>query len=279
MDEIERLEVLDNLQKRYESFSISERKIAEFILQNPESAVNCNVSELANASGTSDATIIRFCKHAGYSGYYQLRIILSRELGRIDHTQGMDAGKDFVPGLLQSYATNILSISQNLNDEVVQKCAKMIENCNCIHIVAAGNTTPLAQYMGFRLGRLGIRSTYHGLAEYFFNDIMTAQEKDIVFAISQSGSSKQVLKAVQLAIEKKITTMAIVGYKYSPISGLVDYFLPAIVEEQKFDYSKNYAHLYEMVVIDVLLDQITKNKKKQNLNMDMQEILMSDLKL
>lgn len=281
MELMDDVKVLDNLRHKYEGLSASEKKIADYILHNPENAVNCNVSELANASGTSDATIIRFCKHAGYSGYYQLRLVLSRELGRMGDNKEKDSDTDTVTGILNLYASNIASLARNLSEDIVHRCAQLLENCHCVHIVAAGNTTPLANYMGFRFGRLGIRSTYHELPEYYLNDLVLADKEDLVLAISQSGTSKQVMKAMELARERKIKTIAIVGYKRSPVSELADYLLPAVVPERFFDYAKTHAHLYEMAVIDLLFAQIMNDRKKQNIdvNMMLQEMLISDLKM
>ena len=72
----------------------------------------------------------------------------------------------------------------------------------CVHLAAVGNASPFAQYMGFRLGRLGIRASYNLLPEYFMNHINLAGKDDIVIAISQSGSSKSVLQAMELAKKK-----------------------------------------------------------------------------
>lgn len=273
--------VLDNLKNSYASMSASEKKIADYILKYPDKAVNCNVSELADASGTSDATIIRFCKHSGYSGYYQLRITLSRELGRIDQTYDSKGDAGTVAGTLQKYAANIQSMSRRIDEKTVQECARLIENSHYVHIVAAGNTTPLAHHVGFRLGRLGIRSTFHMLSEYFLNDVVLAQSDDVILAISQSGTSKQVVKALELAVERKIPTIAVVGYEYSPISRLADYLLPAVVPEQSFDYRKNHAHIYEMAILDALMEVISNNRKNQNqsVDQDFQEMLLSDMKL
>lgn len=273
--------VVENLKSCYANFSASEKKIADYILKYPDKAVNCNVSELANASGTSDATIIRFCKHVGYSGYYQLRITLSRELGRIDQAYDAEQCEGTIMGTLQKFAANIQSMAQKIDEKTFQECARLIENCHYVHIVATGNTTPLAHHVGFRLGRLGIRSTFHMITEYSLNDLVLAQEDDIVLAISQSGTSKQVVKAMELAMERKIPTIAVVGYEYSPVSRLADYLLPAIVPEQTFDYRKNHAHIYEMAVLDALMEVISSHRENcsQVLKQDLQEMLLSDMKL
>ena len=75
-------EVLDVIKEQYDLIFSAEKKVADFVLQNPQKAVECNVSELAKHSGVSDATIVRMCHHIGYTGYYQFRITLARDLGK-----------------------------------------------------------------------------------------------------------------------------------------------------------------------------------------------------
>ena len=83
MDFSEGKTVVEMIREKYNQIFMAERKVADFVLENPERAVNANVSELANLSGVSDATVIRFCKRIGFQGHYQFRITLSRDLGRI----------------------------------------------------------------------------------------------------------------------------------------------------------------------------------------------------
>ena len=83
MDFSEGKTVVEMIREKYNQIFMAERKVADFVLETPERAVNANVSELANLSGVSDATVIRFCKRIGFQGHYQFRITLSRDLGRI----------------------------------------------------------------------------------------------------------------------------------------------------------------------------------------------------
>ena len=71
-------EVLEVIKEQYDYIFSAERKVADFVLQNPQKAVDSNVSELAKQSGVSDATVVRMCHHIGYTGYYQFRISLAR---------------------------------------------------------------------------------------------------------------------------------------------------------------------------------------------------------
>ena len=105
MDFSEGKTVVEMIREKYNQIFMAERKVADFVLENPERAVNANVSELANLSGVSDATVIRFCKRIGFQGHYQFRITLSRDLGRImgGYSRKENEGEDqTAAGLFQS---------------------------------------------------------------------------------------------------------------------------------------------------------------------------------
>ncbi|MHC1770439.1 MAG: MurR/RpiR family transcriptional regulator [Flexilinea sp.] len=281
MDIIQSKSVIETIKENYDQIFSSEKKIADFIIGSPELAVNANVSELANYSNVSDATVIRFCKHIGYQGYYQLRINLSRDLGRkqIYQSEQFDGDDDTVYGLFKAFASDMLKIGQNLDHATILNCANMIKNCKQAHIIAVGNTSPLAQYMGFRLGRLGVKCSYGMIPEYFLNHVNLADTEDIVIAISQSGCSKQVVQAMELAKEKGLKRIAITAYKYSPVSSLADYLLLSDVGERTIYSTKNYSHLYETAVIDALLYYVTNEETIDASNADKPEIIFSEYKL
>ncbi|MBP3468664.1 MAG: MurR/RpiR family transcriptional regulator, partial [Lachnospiraceae bacterium] len=56
-------EVLEVVRERYDDIFSAEKKVADFVLSNPQKVVDSNVSELAKQSGVSDATVVRMCHH------------------------------------------------------------------------------------------------------------------------------------------------------------------------------------------------------------------------
>ncbi len=274
--------VIETIKEHYNQIFLAEKKVADFILENPWKAVNANVSELANYSGVSDATVIRLCKHIGYEGYYQLKICLSRDLGRRQVADGNveNITGDTVSALFRTFAANMIAIGKNLDQNKLLECVNLIKAGNQVHMVAVGNTSPLAQYMGFRLGRLGIKCTYNMVPEYFMNHVNLAGERDIVVAISKSGSSKQVVQAMELAKEKGLKIIAITSHEYSPVSRLADYLLLSGADEQQaFDHYKSHSHLRETAVVDALLHFATNEETIAANSADKPEIILSEYKL
>ena len=60
----------------YDKLGVSEKKVADYILANPSLLISLSISELADLSGSSEATITRFSRHLGFSGFQQLKISL-----------------------------------------------------------------------------------------------------------------------------------------------------------------------------------------------------------
>ncbi|WP_243142886.1 MurR/RpiR family transcriptional regulator [Lactonifactor sp. BIOML-A7] len=279
-DSILQMEVLDVIKQKYGEIFAAEKKVADFVLQNPQKTVDSNVSEIAKQSGVSDATVVRMCHHIGYTGYYQFRITLARDLGKKQYEDiVIPKSIGAIEKLFHDYAENMIAIGRRMDAEIMWNCVNLLKKCNVAHIIAIGNTCSMSQYMGFRLGRLGIRSTYGSSAEFFMNHVNLADQDDIVIAISKSGTSKLVILGMELAKEKGIKMIAITDYAESPVSELADYVLLSSGEDKPFNYYKDYAQTNLMATIDALLNFVTNEEWIKTKQADRPEMILSEYKL
>ncbi|MDR1059612.1 MAG: MurR/RpiR family transcriptional regulator [Treponema sp.] len=273
--------VLENIKACYEDMFAAEKKAADFIIHNPERAVMMNVSELSRLSNVSDATVLRMCKRIGYEGYYQMKIKLSNDLGKNQFLRLKD-GKpkpESPKDLFQILALNMLKIAETLDMDALAASAELIRQADMVHIAAVGNTSPLALNLGFRLGRCGIRTSCSTLPEHFLNNISLAGETDVLVAISHSGTSKQVIQALDLGRGKKIKSIVVTGHEYSPVSNMADYLLLAWTDTPIFGGIEPESHLGELAVLDALLYFLI-NGKSSGAGIDSSvELILSEYKL
>lgn len=68
---------LHRIQTMYSEFSAKERKIADYILENPQRLVHSTINQVADQLLVADATVFRFCKRIGFSGFQALKIALA----------------------------------------------------------------------------------------------------------------------------------------------------------------------------------------------------------
>ena len=270
------LEVVKN---KYDLLSIAEKKVANYIVENPQEAVDSNVAEIAKASGVSDATVIRMCHRLGYKGHYQFRLMLAKDIGRKeDDEEDLNSDVNLVKKIMKNFADSLVEISEIIDQNVIEKCVERIQECQVVHIIAVGNTNPIGRYMGFRLGVLGIKATYDDSSEYFMNHINLAEREDLIIAISKSGSSIQVLQGVELAKEKGIRIIGITENYQSQLALMSDYCLTTKVRKEPFAYYKNYPRLKEMAIIDLLLEFLVARKKNEKKEGEKLEELLSEYK-
>ncbi len=270
--------VIEVLAKHFEKLSLAERKVADYVLRNPKEAVNLIVSELAEKSGVSDATVVRMCRHVGYKGFYQFKVVLAKYVGRAEKEIIPQETPDAFTHILERYAASIIALGEQVDKAMMLNCVNMINACSQVHILAVGNTTPLGLYMGFRLGRLGVRCTYGIAPEYSMNHVNLADENDLIIAISQSGGSKQVIQGIELGKKKGLKVIAITGYKESPVAKLADITIISNNRKEAFSYYKDYAHLKEIAIIDALLEFLTNWTTIEKKDADQPEFILSEYK-
>ncbi len=273
-------EVLQVIADNYDNIFSAEKKVADYVLANPNQTVELNVSELAKASGVSDATVVRMCHHIGYSGYYQFRITLARDLGkRWQEESVVTDHKDAVARLFASYAEAIAAVGRRIDEKAIRECANLLKNADMVHIIAAGNSSNISRYMGFRLERMGIKSVYDDLPEYYINHINLSKKGEVLVAISKSGISKSVVRGMELAKERGLRSIAITASAQSPVSKLADYLLISSGKQEPFIIEKSYVYMNEFAVAEALLDFVAKKDLSKTSKGDRPEIVLSDFKL
>ena len=248
------ISVVDNIRQMYEELFTAEKKAADYILKNRQEVVMLNVSELAHKSGTSEATVVRMCKHLGYDGYFQMRLLMSRDAGQYKQPSTTDGMLVSSHQIFAGDGERVISLAKSVPTETLLCAAELLRNAEMIHIVSVGNNIPIVWDLGFRLERNGLKCTYSVLPEHFFNHISLGSSSDVVYAISRSGSSTQVIKAVELAHKKKMKTIIVTGELNKPFVEDADCVIHVVEKkENQMSVLRPDSHLLEMAVNDALL--------------------------
>ncbi len=249
--------VRENIKRHYSELFAAESKVADFILNQPERAIECNVSETAEQSGVSDATVVRFCKRIGYVGFYQMKLQLSRDMGqnRILGEENARIEDGFVQKRMMAINENVLTIAKHLDSEVLRQCAEAIDRSSTVFVIGNGYNKILAADVMYRLTRMGIRCGGGGYSETDMENLCLGQENDVAIFISRSGEHKKTYAELQFAKEKKMVTVALTDAIKCPLAQAAQYALCTGMEDRaKIFVHRNSSSLNMMVLIEVLLD-------------------------
>lgn len=203
-----------------------EKLVAKYILENPENIRSTNLLMLAQESGCSDTSIIRFCKRLGYKGFASFKQSFIESMIDSNNTITQEIYKDdSMTEILQKiFKHNI----QTLNDTLAlisdnySKALESIINAKSIHFFGVGDAHIVAMFGYLKFRRIGYTCSAHSdvCMQLITSSLMT--ENDVAIAISYSGASQNIIKAIKNAKESGATTICITQMNKSPISKYVD---------------------------------------------------------
>lgn len=258
----------------------AEQKVADYILQNPQKIVQMSMAELAAASGTSDATVMRMCRHIGQSGFYQLKIGIAVETSDPNlesrNITGSKAPKDVVD-YVEAFSDSFSNMPKSISMEQINQCLDLICKANTVYSFAWGNTNTIAQDLGHRFLRMGINTFCSDNIEYIFRGIILAKKHDVLVAISHSGQSVYTIESMKLAKAHGLSNILITNSTEGAAASYADVVLYCNVNSNKTNGWGNEwggeSHVAELMVIDMLLYFLKERKTNMKIGHKSEEIL------
>ena len=260
--------VLDIICASLDSFFESERKIGTYIIQHTAEVVDMTVGELAQACGVSDASVSRFCKKINMKGFHHLKITLAKEISEKgieeEDVSNHISVNDIEQSLKNILANKVTEITQTVSMMDAKQLSEILNKLNMARTVqffAVGNTIPVAIDGAFKLNQIGIPAVSGTIWEtqigYTYN--MTAE--DVVIAISNSGESTAVLRALEAAKSAGATTLSITNSEKSSAAQLSDYHITTATREKLFLDGYCFSRVSATTVIEILYLFLTSMRK------------------
>ena len=254
--------VLARLGTLVPSLRESERKIADYILANPEEIIYLSVTELADRTDTSEATVIRFAQRLGYSGYAALKIALTMD--RRDGAPPLPS--DLRPEasltsikrkIIQANIESLNDTAQVLDDEALAQSVEALTNAARIEAYGVGGSAVVAHDAYFMLMQIGLPIIALTDPHLQMMSAVQLRKGDTALAISLSGSTRDTIEALQAARDAGATCMCITRYARSPITRVAHITLLAAARPATVGGHDLLGRVAQLAVIDVLAAAIT----------------------
>lgn len=260
---------INEIRKHYPSMSKAERKVSDYILQHPGKIISMSIAELSKRSDTSDATIVRMCRHIGFNGFYQLKISIAGDLSQENVKQefGRTAHPD-IGSFFDGEMRYLKEALENVDADIFSKCVDLINRSGTIFTGAWGNTGEIAADFAHRLTLKGIKTFVSDVPEYTIRSLNLAEKSDVLVIFSHSGESTHVVMCLEIAKEIGLPSILVTGTATSKAETLADYTLCAEAEGDVFQNLGGASHAVELMIVDALLYFLEdRNKKGQQAEM------------
>jgi len=256
------------LQSVYSCLGTAEKRIADFLRENPKEIIHLSITELAERSNVSEATVVRFARKLGFKGYQDLKITFAQEIISPLQSIHEEVGEnDKIPEVLNKIFQSIIQTLYHTRDvldlEQVEKAAEAILRAKKIVVFGLGNSAPVAMDAQHKFLRAGIEC-----AAYCDNhmQVIVASHlchEDVAIGISHSGSSRDIVEALQLAKECGATTICITNYGKSPALKYSDIHLFTASQETRYRILALASRVAQLGIIDTLYVYVALRKKKE----------------
>ena len=257
----------------------AEKKIADYILQNSNDIISTSISEFAEKCGCGDATVVRFARRLGFDGYQSLKIGIAGELNTAskigDEITKEDSCFDIFKKRIHDLSVSLANTETVLDSEMLEKTAQAIMNSKRIIVFGLGNSASIAQDAAHKFLRLGFNA--QACCDNPMQAIIATHldRKSVAIGISHSGSSKDIVEALQLSKIGGATTVCITNYGNSPIVKSCDYALFTRAEETQHSILAMSSRIAQLTILDSIYTYIVVNSDKQAA----QEIYKTELAL
>jgi DNA-binding MurR/RpiR family transcriptional regulator len=235
------------------SLSNSEEKLASFILDSPSTLRDLSSQKLASKVGVSQSSVVKFAQKLKYKGYPALKLAILDDISNADADHNQLHGSILVDDdyaimsqkLVQSKIT-VLKQTQSLNDQKsIDAAVILILNSKRIMLTGIGGSALVAKDFCFKLQKLGITalSEVDGHAQLAF--ATTLNQDDLVFALSESGATREVINVVNQARENNTPVISVTKFGAT-------LKLYSVAEEAATRISSILARTAQELIIDVL---------------------------
>jgi len=249
--------MLSQISKAIPDLSRAEKRVASWVLEHPKQATSATLAHIASECGTSEPTVIRFCRRMGLGGFRELGVRLAESLsvpGSYVHrdVNPDDSISDAAIKVLDASIQSLSEMRAQLSSMPIDTAAKAMATARQIAFAGLGASGHVARDACHKFFRLGIPCSSLLDTPMILQFAAIAEPDDVLVLLSHSGRWQEFAQAANIARERDATVIAITN----PDSDLADsasILFPCRVIEDTNVFTPTSSRLGQLALLDALL--------------------------
>ncbi|EKZ6355704.1 MurR/RpiR family transcriptional regulator [Klebsiella aerogenes] len=257
------IDIISCITDRFMALTATEKRIAQFILDDVAAAAEMPIAELARLTDTSQASVTRFARALGCKDVRELKMKLAQSLA-IGQRFILDVPDlEGVQGIYESIISVLETNRRALDLAALKRAVEWISDARQVLALGmGGGSTICAQEIQYRLFRLGLPvvSQSDGLLVRMMSSAVTA--KDVVIVLSLGGYTKEMIESAAIARQYGAKIVAITPPETS-LAAQADIVLPLLVSENDYIFKPSASRYAMLAMVDVLATELAMANKPQ----------------
>lgn len=241
------------------TLSVTETRIADFIIEHPAALVSLNAQQVAERSGTSPATVSRFVRHMGFRSFADLKLAFAREDSQTDGSVSQPLEKVTLENTAKSieFISRIKKLelddtANELDPEVVTNVVRAILGARQVLFAALGNSRPVCASTAFMFAQIGINANCPDNVEKASLDSLLLGTGDVVIVVSLSGHSKRLDAIERNAHDAGAVVVCITNNPAAALATDADYCLKTATRDRAITDQQAFSHGAALFVLDII---------------------------
>lgn len=252
--------MLDRIKASLPSLAPAEQRVGKLVLSDPRSFALLPVSELAERAHVSKPTVVRFCRSVGYDGLSDFKLKLAGSVSEgvpfIHRSVDVDdKTSDIMVKVIDNTVAAFLKYRNDASSVAIEKAVdallKAYQAGRRIEFFGVGNSGVVAQDAQHKFFRLGINAVAYSDGHMQVMSASLLQPGDCVLVISNSGRTRDLMDACDIARKNGATTIVITA-SGSQLAAAGDIHVAADHPEGYDRYSPMVSRLLHLMIIDIL---------------------------
>jgi DNA-binding MurR/RpiR family transcriptional regulator len=266
-----KVDILSLIRSSYNSFTNTEKKVADYILENIKDVIYMSITDLADACNVGESSVFRFCKTMNLKGYQEFKIALAHSISLDEGAPVLSSEitKQDTIGDLSSkiLTTNVNALTETfnlINENEISNAIDAMISAKRVHFFGVGASLMTAMEAKNKFMRI-TNKTECSLDSHL--QIMTAAlltEEDVAVLISYSGSTKDTIDVAKLAKENGAKIISITRFAKSPLTSYSDITLLCGSNEGPLQGGSLSAKISQLYLLDILYAEYFRRTQKES---------------
>jgi RpiR family carbohydrate utilization transcriptional regulator len=256
------VDALDRLSPAPHQLAPAERRVAAVMAEHPDRIIRGTLASVAREAGVSEPTVLRFCRTIGVGSFKDLKIELAQSLaaGNGALTGAVMPRQIHPDDSVQSAMDKVFALAidalartqQALSKPTVERAAMAIVKARRVVIFGLGASAIVAAEAQHKLFRLGVAVVAYSDPHLQAMSAATLGPDDVVLAISQTGTARDVIETTSVAQQGGVTVIAVTRTG-APLAAIAHILLPVDIIEPEQIWTPMISRLAHLTTIDALV--------------------------